>query len=1164
MRPYYLRLTSIDGASRILGLDDNDATVIIIQNDERATLTIADASHSESSPSVEFTIESDIEIAEDVTIDIRANIIGITTSSADFNLIPLYHLAKGKGNRRTTVRIPVVNDDLVEMNETFRISLDSTSSQVDTSNDIINTDTALGTIINDDKAIFRLNSPGSLIEADRDATSRLPFTINTTSKIAPNVTISIRAMTTAGGTATRGSDFINKTEIINFSSSITGSMFVVTVNGDNLVELTETVEVAARLEPITQSGVLADFENNLATARAIIFDNDLAVVSLGFAGSSMITEPATTADSTSFNFRISTTNPISVPVKLTYIIGEEEAERTALEEQDYRTPTGNLASGNLTLAANTTNVDLPITIIGDEGFEQSERLTVTLTGLIIDSQFKEKVSLSSQNVKSTAFIENDINDSASTLTIRPYTQTIDEGVIVKFYVDIARNPAMSNRAFNYQYEINAVSGISNDDFIDATIDNKVSRTIPAGSNRSVINIMTYDDNEAELAEKFRILIFDTDNVGVEVAANTAKVTMNDNDLAELANVTFRPGGSSITFDFNYTIKYLQPDRVTIAYQKGETAPANCQLGTIVNVDGTPARYRLGGLESGQQYSFRFCVGDNNGFTEGIVRSAATIPDFDEDGILDADDVDDNNNGLIEIRTVEEFNNMRLNLAGTGYTGEGYNYKKGAAQRADNCSRARQHFLGEEVTYMKDGIRWWRSYLYVVCGYELMNDIDLSSDANFLPIGMADGATITEDASFTGIFDGNGYTISNLNINRPNNSKVGLFAKLDKAIVRNVNFENVAITAKSEVGTVAGTSAQGYFENIKLKSGSVTANNGAGIGGLVGVFQNYGQEYYNPKWYPQFAKEQVDYKLSNYAINVHNRLNITANYTGSGIREGVGGLVGASQASYIIYSSSNATINVSANISDVGGLVGSLTVNPALDDGNTPSNRFIRVPLPEKGGTTSIVWSTSLIDTLGYIERSIIRQSFSAGSIITPANEALVVGGLVGRNTKYGIITNSYSAVNITGTIGSGTNSAVPTKAIGGLIGYNNGYVGSTYATGSITNTNVANVGGLIGFSNNIDIYSRNFKVDSKTGTHGSNYNSHNWITTITLNHLESLRGDNGDDGKDWKTNGYANWLNHLYIFNNDPASQRFFQYRIATLWLVIMEVGGIVIMKLFG
>ena len=367
-----LKLTSIEGASRILGLDDSDATVIIIQNDERATLTIANAQQSESSP-LEFTIESNIEIAEDVTIDIRANITSIDTSSDDFNLIPLYQLAKG--NRRTTVRIPVVNDDLVEMNERFRISLDSTSSQVDTSNDIINTDTAIGTIINDDKAIFRLNSPGNVTEADRDATSRLPFAINTTSSIAPNIMIPITVMTTAGGTATRGSDFVDKSEAITFSSSRAGSMFVVTVNGDNLVELTETLEVSARIDSV-QTGVLASFENNrnTATARATIFNNDSAIISVAPVGPTMIAEPATAANSTSFNFRITSSNPIAFPINFIYTL----TEGAAIAEQDYRIPTGNLASGNLTLAANTTTVDLPVNIIGDEAYEATEDLIMTL------------------------------------------------------------------------------------------------------------------------------------------------------------------------------------------------------------------------------------------------------------------------------------------------------------------------------------------------------------------------------------------------------------------------------------------------------------------------------------------------------------------------------------------------------------------------------------------------------------------------------------------------------------------------------------------------------------------------------------------------------------------------------------------------------------------
>ena len=90
------------------------------------------------------------------------------------------------------------------------------------------------------------------------------------------------------------------------------------------------------------------------------------------------------------------------------------------------------------------------------------------------------------------------------------------------------------------------------------------------------------------------------------------------------------------------------------------------------------------------------------------------------------DVDDNNNGLIDIRTAEEFNNMRHNLAGSGYnTGNGVNNTTRAALRSDNCSAKRQRFLDEKIG--------WIFYGNVLCGYELMNDIDLSSDANFFTI-----------------------------------------------------------------------------------------------------------------------------------------------------------------------------------------------------------------------------------------------------------------------------------------------------------------------------------------------------------------------------------------------------------------------------------------------
>ena len=90
--------------------------------------------------------------------------------------------------------------------------------------------------------------------------------------------------------------------------------------------------------------------------------------------------------------------------------------------------------------------------------------------------------------------------------------------------------------------------------------------------------------------------------------------------------------------------------------------------------------------------------------------------------------------------------------------------------------------------------------------------------------------------------------------------------------------------------------------------------------------------------------------------------------------------------------------VSANISDVGGLVGSLTVNPALDNDRIDlSNSSGVITVPING--TVIIPILKNGDPVNRVERSIVRQSFSAGRIIIPATEALVVGGLVGRITN---------------------------------------------------------------------------------------------------------------------------------------------------------------------
>ena len=86
------------------------------------------------------------------------------------------------------------------------------------------------------------------------------------------------------------------------------------------------------------------------------------------------------------------------------------------------------------------------------------------------------------------------------------------------------------------------------------------------------------------------------------------------------------------------------------------------------------------------------------------------------------------------------------------------------------------------------------------------------------------------APFTGTFDGNGFTISDLTIHTSTND-VGLFGVTDKdAEISNVKLKDVSITSNSYVGALVGLN-NGKIENSSA-TGDVTGS-GDYVGGLVG-------------------------------------------------------------------------------------------------------------------------------------------------------------------------------------------------------------------------------------------------------------------------------------------------------------------------------------------
>lgn len=114
---------------------------------------------------------------------------------------------------------------------------------------------------------------------------------------------------------------------------------------------------------------------------------------------------------------------------------------------------------------------------------------------------------------------------------------------------------------------------------------------------------------------------------------------------------------------------------------------------------------------------------------------------------------------------------------------------------------------------------------------LDNNIDMSGIV-FEPIGGGN-----DNHSFMGSFDGNGHTISGININT-DNSDIGLFGRLGNGgTIKNVTLDNAQITAKSNIGGIVGKNYCGNITNCHVTSTVLihaSSNNAEYHGGIVGM------------------------------------------------------------------------------------------------------------------------------------------------------------------------------------------------------------------------------------------------------------------------------------------------------------------------------------------
>lgn len=100
---------------------------------------------------------------------------------------------------------------------------------------------------------------------------------------------------------------------------------------------------------------------------------------------------------------------------------------------------------------------------------------------------------------------------------------------------------------------------------------------------------------------------------------------------------------------------------------------------------------------------------------------------------------------------------------------------------------------------------------------------------FSPIGDSDNGGDRQQITFTGNFDGNGHTISNLYINRISESNVGFFGRAYEGTISELGIKNCTIAGGNYTGTLIGSAST----TIERCFGTGTVSGIDVCGGLVG-------------------------------------------------------------------------------------------------------------------------------------------------------------------------------------------------------------------------------------------------------------------------------------------------------------------------------------------
>lgn len=396
----------------------------------------------------------------------------------------------------------------------------------------------------------------------------------------------------------------------------------------------------------------------------------------------------------------------------------------------------------------------------------------------------------------------------------------------------------------------------------------------------------------------------------------------------------------------------------------------------------------------------------------------------------------------------------------------------------------------EITTASDLIQMNKSS----SNYKLINDIVIPSD---------EWTPITE---FTGILEGNNYSISNIKISSLGVDGLGFFGNLKGGTVKNLTLKDVNITGSNAGGLVGKSSLSTVIDNVSVY-GTVGKSIGYNIGGIVG-YTEPGITMTNCTNYATVLGGEtvggvVGYsakKVSNSNAMKSTFKNLTNKGNVNGV-EGVGGIIGAFNQDYEYGSSVELCKNdgVVMGTDGVGGIVGG--IEPKRQ---SSTNIYVNITSCENRKSVEGITKVGGILGAGGTFLDTISNCENYGKV-TGSEE---VGGIGGWVDHRSYIENCSNAANISGKV-----------VLGGIVGSGgnisncqttSGYsVNTTGGSVSVTSTNGPKydngtfVGGIAGYGNEIIGCTNNMNVTSNNSTSGTTLYCIGGVAGLSIGNLKN-------------------------------------------------------------